>query len=257
MRVLPALLALATLPALAQAGLPKWSVGVHQFGPTLEGHMNGIQDGKPVTFDLKGDLGLDKDKITPGGFLEYQGPRFGLTLSMDTMEYKGAQRSTRTFTINGVTFQGNVDIASKMKNQTADFNWTIRVFKFEQAWIGVDLGAHSWKVDVEATGKEQVTSQTQTASQSVTLPIPQIGASAGFHLFEGRLVAKASYHMLNRSGAKYTRTGADVRFFPLTWLGVRAYMDNQTFDVPKGSVKDDLELKLDRNGVGFGIVARW
>jgi hypothetical protein len=49
----------------------------------------------------------------------------------------------------------------------------------------------------------------------------------------------------------------DARYFPLRWLGIRVYLDQESLDIPKGSIQDDLELKLDRSGFGFGVVARF
>jgi hypothetical protein len=65
------------------------------------------------------------------------------------------------------------------------------------------------------------------------------------------------FHLLGYKGATYRHAGADLRFFPISWLGVRAYFDNEHFRVPKGSIKDDLDILLDRSGTGLGIVFRY
>jgi hypothetical protein len=95
------------------------------------------------------------------------------------------------------------------------------------------------------------------ASTSVSAPIPQFGLSGGTRAFDGVLESKAYIHYLGYKGAKYTLLGLDVRVFPVKWLGLRAFYEGGTFDVPQGSVKDDLEFKLERKGGGFGAVVRF
>jgi len=70
-------------------------------------------------------------------------------------------------------------------------------------------------------------------------------------------VTTASYHLLSYKGASYTHAALDLRVFPISWLGVRVFADSESFKVPKGSVKDDLEFKLDRDGMGFGVMVRF
>lgn len=250
---------LAAATALsAQVPASRWTFGLSSFSPTFEGHVLDAAS-SDNNWDLKGDLGLDKDTSTPGAFIAYDGPRFGLTLSLDGQKYKGAKRLTRDVTVNGTKFTVNTDIRSQLENKAMDLCWTIRVYRWDQGWIGLDLGAHSWAMDIKADGQTMVGSQLQTASDSdsITVPIPQVGLSAGGHFLEDRAVVKGSVHFLSYKGAKYTRIGLDARYYVLPWLGLRAFVDNQTFDAPKGSIDTDKEFKLDRIGTGFGVVARW
>lgn len=261
-----ALAALALVPASAQS-LPKWNGGLQFFGPTLEGHYQEFKTNPGDTansFDFQKDLGLGKDGSKPGLFLEYQGPRFGLALSYDMQDYKGSQRLSRPVEIDGTTFQANGTVNTTMKVGGADLAWTIRCYRWEQAWVGVDLGLHAWLLDVKANGQALVSqpglppvTETRSASAKLPLPIPQIGLSGGGHFLEGRGVVRGSWHFLSYKGASYTRIQADARYYFLDWLGARVFVDQQTFDIPKGSIQNDVEAKLDRKGVGFGLVARW
>jgi len=247
----------AALPALGQAPKRAWYFGLQRVAPTFEGHFEGIQDNESILIDLQGDLAIGKDSTKPGLALEYQGPRFGLEFSMDEQDYKGANTVSRLIKISGQDYNQGAYVTTDLKIKNYTFNWTIRALKFEHAWIGVDLGARVWDMDLKALGEEPLSGVKAEAVEKFPIPIPQIGLSTGFEAFEGSLVAKGYYHALFYSGAKYNRIGADVRYFPLRWLGVRAFVDKETFDVPKGSIKDDLEIKLDRNGVGFGVMVRF
>ena len=262
MRVLLIALLLSTTAAFAQLGAPggpapdlqrTWSLGGQVYGPTLTGHFNGTISGQPIALDLDSDLGLGKDKTTPGFFIDYQGPRFAFQLSSGTAEYRGDRTLTQAIQLNGQTFSAAHEVQSHVKIASVDGIWTIKFVRGSDAWLGLDLGAQVWKIDMDAT---DVTSPA-TASTSVSVPIPQIGLSAGGRGFNGGLEAKAYVHYLAYKQAKYTLVGADLRYFPVRWFGLRAFYEGSSFDVPRGSVKDDLEFQLDRKGVGFGGVFRF
>jgi hypothetical protein len=263
MRVLPIALLLSTTAGFAQLGAPSapatdlqrtWTLGGQVYGPTLSGHFQGLQNGQPISLDLDSDLGLGKDKTTAGFFLDYQGPRFAFQVSSGSAEYRGDRTVTQTVTVNGQNYTAGTRVQSHVKLASVDGIWTIKFVRGSDAWMGLDLGVQSWKIDMDAT---DFSGEIPPASTSVTAPIPQIGLSAGGRGFNGGLEAKAYVHYLGYKQAKYTLVGADLRFFPVRWFGLRAFYESSSFDVPKGSVKDDLEFKLDRKGGGFGAVFRF
>ncbi len=263
MRVPLIALLLSTTAAFAQLGAPlapasdlqrTWTLGGQVYGPTLTGHFQGVQSGQPISVDLDSDLGLAKNKTTPGFFLDYQGPRFAFQISNGTAEYRGDRTVTRTITVNGQSYSAGTEVQSHVKLASVDGIWTIKFVGGSDAWMGLDLGAQVWTIDMDAADASGV---IPAASTSVTAPIPQIGLSAGGRGFNGGLEAKAYVHYLGYKQAKYTLVGADLRFFPVRWFGLRAFYEGSSFDVPKGSVKDDLEFKLERKGVGFGGVFRF
>lgn len=241
------------MAAPVQDLLRTWTLGAQVYGPTLTGHFNGTIDGQPLKLDLDSDLGLAKDKTTPGFFLDYQGPRFAFQVSSGTAEYRGDRALTQSIQLNGQTFSAAHEVQSHVKLASVDGVWTIKFVKGSDAWVGLDLGAQVWKIDMDATDL----TNPATASTSVSVPIPQIGLSAGGRGFNGGLEAKAYVHYLGYKQAKYTLVGADLRFFPVRWFGLRAFYEGSSFDVPNGSVKDNLEFKLDRKGAGFGGVFRF
>lgn len=265
MRVLPVLLLLTGSAAFAQLGRPpaaavperSFTVGVESFSPDLTGHFQGTLDGQPIALDLDSDLGLGRDKTTPGLFLDYQGPRFAFQLSTGSNEYVGDRVLTRNITVNGTTYAASDRVQSRVKLASVEGNWTLKLVRGDAAYLGLDLGVQSWKVDIDIHDLPTPPATATRESTSVTAPIPQIGLSTGARGFGDRFEAKAYVHYLGYKSAKYTRTGVDVRVFPVRWLGLRAFWDGGTFDVPRGSVKDDLELKLDRKGGGFGVVVRF
>ena len=265
MRVLPLVLSLSASALFAQLGAPNapvpdlqrsWSLGAQSYGPTFTGHFSGIQDGLPIALDLDSDLGLAKQKTTPGFFVDYQGPRFALQVSSGTAEYRGDRVVTQVFTFQGQTYKVGTRVQSHVKLAALDGVWTIKVIKGSDAWLGLDLGVQAWTLDMDATGTP-TTGPVQTGSTEIKAPIPQIGLSVGGRGLSNLVEAKAYVHYLGYKQAKYTMVGADLRIFPVQWFGLRAFYEGSTFDVPKGSIKDDLAFNLERKGVGLGAVLRF
>jgi len=254
MRLAPLCL-LAVLPLAAQVPERKWSFGLHGLPASLEGHFEGTQDGNPIALDLKKDLALERDRTRPGVSLEYQGHRFGLSLSTDAQDYLGSAILTRKVEIDGKTYEAGTLVSSQVKLKSYDLNWTIRALTWEQAWIGVDLGAHVWDLDLKASG--EINGTPTVAAQKIPVPIPQVGLAVGGKLLGDRLVGRVSFHLLQYKGASYHRWQGDLRYFPLPWLGLRAFLDDENCDVPKDSIQDDLVLNVKRSGAGFGVVARF
>jgi hypothetical protein len=223
----------------------------------LEGNYTGIQDGKPVNFDLVKDLALAKDSAKMGASLEYQGPRFGLELTLDTQDYSGRAFLDRDVTISGQTWHAQATVVSTVKTTNYTGNWTIRFMRTPGVWLGVDLGVKGTVVDLKATGSSYLSGVTTSAAFKSGLPMPQVGPSAGYTSEGGRFAIRGYYHFLSYKGASYHHTGGDVRFFPLPWLGVRAFASSESWKVPDNSIASDLAINLDRAGAGFGLVFKF
>ena len=248
----------ASMPLLAEDLDRTFQFDVHRVGPTFEGHFKGMQDGKPLAVDLQSDFGIQKDTTKVGFGLEYQGPRFGFELSAEEQDYKGHNFLQKDVQLNGSTFHAGAMVDSTVKLKDYTVNWTIRALKWPQFWIGIDLGARIWDLEMTASAFEPLTTAyIPQVTEKVPLPIPQIGLSTGFDAFEKRVVGRGYYHLLSYKGASYHHVGGDLRFFPVKWLGVRVFTDTEKLDVPNHSIKDDLEVGLDRSGTGFGVVIRF
>lgn len=265
MRVLPLPFFLCATAAFAQLGapnaassgfIPTWSVGMQTYGPTLSGHFQGIQDGQPIAVDLDSDLGLGKDKSTPGFFVDYEGPRFGLQVSSGSAEYRGDRIVYRPVTVGGATYITGTRVLSHLKLGTVDGVWTIKFVRDIDTWLGFDLGVQAWTVDLDTTSDPTIGTPA-AASTRIKASIPQVGLSGGSRGFNGALEAKAYIHYLGYRSSKYTLYGLDLRAFPTSWFGLRAFYERGKFEVPRGSIQDDLDLQVDRKGVGLGAVIRF
>ena len=245
------------VPLWSQAAAPRWSLDLHTFTPALEGHFHGISDGNPIQVDLGGDLGLGRDGTRIGAGAEYQGRRFGLEFATDRQEYAGRNQLARDITIDGRVYRASTVVTSTLQTTTSSLNWTLRYLVWPQFWLGLDLGARATVIELRTSGAELISGASVVVDYRTVLPVPQLGPSLGFTALDHRLVGRGLVHLLTYKGATYTRVGADLRYFPLEWLGVRVFADAERFRVPEGSIDKNLDITLDRSGIGFGIVARF
>jgi len=266
MRMLPIVLALCATSAFAQLGAPNrgpaafqstWTLGAQTYGPSLSGHVLGTQDGKAFLLDLEGDLGLGKDKARPGLFFDYEGPSFAFQVTTGSADYRGDRTLARQITLNGQTFAASTRVQSHMKLASLDGIWTIKFAQEEGAWLGFDVGAQVWTLDLDGTSVPTAPATATAAASQVKATIPQVGLSGGSRGYNGAVETKAYLHYLTYKHATYTLYGVDVRVFPVRWFGLRAFYEAGTLKVPQGSLKDDLDLRLDRKGMGFGAVVRF
>jgi hypothetical protein len=246
-----------TVPLAAQSSAGKWTFGAYGNTHELTGHLKDFSD-EQKTFDIQNDLNLKTDKTGTGVHMGYLGSRFGFSVDYGVQDYAGKSTINRTFKIGDQYFGQQTDVTSSLKNSAFDLTGTVKIFNIDKAWLGVNLGLQVWYLDVKAQGTDQSTSTViEEGAETFPAPIPQIGISGGFQCLQDQLVLKGKLHFLSYSGANYTRFFAEASYYFLPWLGARAFADLQSLKVPTDSIASDLELKLERNGFGVGIVARW
>ena len=191
---LAVLVLLVAMPAFSQEEEERMErhlyLDAHWFTPSLEGHYNSTSGSNPINVDLQNDLGLAKDQTKIGFGADYEGPRFALELSTDEQDYKGSAVVTRDININGQKFTASTLVTSSVKATNQNLNWTIRCLSFPQFWVGIDLGVRALKTQIAASGQEGFTGLSATANYQVTLPVPQVGVSAGFIALDGRIRAQ-------------------------------------------------------------------
>jgi hypothetical protein len=186
------------------------------------------------------------------------GRRCGFSLDMGSMAFAGQNRIARKIDIDGNKFDEDMDVTSSLKNTMIDLTGTVKILSLDNFWLGVDYGIQAWLLSVSAHGRSVSTpGENESATLSQPVPIPQLGFSLGARILKDTLELRGKVHLLAYSGAKYTLFAADARYYPLPWLGVRAFVENQVFDVPYGSIDDDTEAKLNNNRLGVGAVFRF
>ena len=249
----------APTPAAQPPPTGKWSFGVYGCAPDLGAylHQSGDELSEGDNFDIKKDLNLKSSKMALGLRLDYLGRRCGFSLDVGSMTFAGQNRIIRNIDIDGNKFDEGVDLTSSLKNTTIDLTGTVKIFRLDHFWLGIDYGIQAWLLDVSAHGKSLSTGEIESAKFSQPVPIPQFGLSFGAKGLKDMLELRGKVHILAYSGAKYTLFAADARYYPLPWVGVRAFVENQVFDVPYGSIDDETEARLNNSRLGFGAVFRF
>lgn len=263
MRALSFACFLCTTGVFAQLGAPNYApgapqstitMGVQTFGPTLSGHMQGTLDGQPMQVDLNGDLGIGKDGAKTGFFFDYQGHSFGFQASTSSTEYAGNRVMTRNVTVNGANYPIGSQVQSRVKLASLDGIWTIKLVSEPDAWMGLDLGLQIWTLDLKTAGALLAVPTPPSSNVSIKAPLPQVGLSGGSRGYNGAFESKAYIRYMKAKGGAYLMVGTDLRMFITRWFGLRAFYESSRLSGSKGAVKDDLEIGIDRKGVGFGAV---
>ena len=252
-----------------------WTFGIIRQSPGFDGsylknsNSSGSNGSNPTTstavastgtnFDTNRDLGLGKDNTGIGLLADYEGRRFLLHLATYSQSYAGNQVTSQDVNIKDTTYKAGTRLQSTLKVNDYELDWTIKLWRWEAAYLGLDLGFNSWNINVSASGNAtdgNGATQSVSADDSVTVPIPQIGVSAGGHIGD-RVDLRGYYNLLTYKGASYHRAGADLRYFPLKWLGVRLNVESEGFKVPLGSIGSDTAINITKNGMGLGLLARF
>jgi len=257
------------LPLAAGSPAGGFTLGVYAGTPSLSGHFlekgGNLGDFK-TNFDIERDLGLKTDGMAKGLYASYLGPRFGLSVDYLSTSYAGDKSFKGSVWVDGHEITGTGNLVSSLDTKIMDVNLTVKVISIKNVfWLGVDLGVQSWTVEGKVTGYLAPDNpllptpppEGPYTVPPVTVPVPQVGISGGFSALGNRLEARGRFSFISYKGVSYKRVGADARFYVLPWLGVRAFFDGQSLDVPDGSVIDDMEVKLDRSVVGFGVAVRF
>jgi len=261
MRCHPLIALLAITPLMAGADLQSappgghWTFGIIRQGPTFTGTFT---DGDGTRVDTARDLGMGKDSTSLGFLAEYEGRRFLLHLAAYGQSFSGNQVTDEQVAVDGTVYPATTRLQSQYRLKDYELDWTIKVWRWDAAYLGVDLGINAWNTTISAQGDVTANGVTETrkASFSATAPLPQLGLSAGGH-FGSDLDVRGYAHFLSVSGVSYHRVGLDVRYYPLSWLGLRANYEAEAIKAPKGSLKDDSSTVITRNGLGFGVLARF
>lgn len=235
----------------------QWTFGIYGISTSLTGRYADF--GNNLTkFDFEADLNLKTKGTGPGIHMDYSGDRFGFSLDYGMQDYAGRNTIDRPIVIGGVHCFEGMSITSSLKNTAYDINGTVKVIRGNNSWLGLDVGIQAWYMDLKVNGEHETFGIIGVeANETFVIPIPQIGISASFQTMQNQLVLSGKMHFMTLKGANFNRISTDVRYYFLPWLAGRLFWDKQSLDAPLDSIDKNIDLKLDRQSLGFGIVARW
>lgn len=189
--------------------------------------------GTPV--DLDTDLGFDdSENYILEGALNL-GP-FRLAVGYLPLEFSGAGQITRDIQFGNVVFEANAATTSEVKIDIIDAGLTWHLINIDDLptrfQLGPELAVKVVDAELSMTGVEAVTGLSLTETESVTAPIPTIGARTriGFSDFLG-LVGRVGY--MEFEDNSFLDAEAQLEFSPLPLVGIYAgyrYFDLQVDD---------------------------
>jgi hypothetical protein len=250
---------LATSPAWAQDAPSQWSASLSTSFPSLTGGVSGRQDGQPIQLSWDGTMGLKRSGLPLGASLDYQGPRFGLSLGLDQQTFQATHQLQDQVQLEGATYLVGTRLDSEVKFTSVTLDWTIRLLRQPDWWAGLDLGVKATTVTLSTTGTvsgNAFTTVEDTESAKFTLPLPLFGVAGGFQAMDGKLVGRGYYHFLKLGEFSYNHAGVALTYYPIPQVGGRLAYDS---DVMKASSSgfDAQELKIARQGVSLGVVYKF
>jgi len=227
--VLLAILALTALPARADE-MVSLKAGYQVLSPEGDFAVSGSGlIGTPI--DLERDLGYDdSENLTAEAALQL-GP-FRLSAGYLPIEFSGQGTLNRTINFNGKEYSGSAQAASDVDIDLYDIGLTYHLLNFDDLPVRFQLGPEVAVKVVDANltldGEELSTGLTTHEEESVTVPIPTVGARMriGLSDFIG-LVGRVGYMEVNDNS--FLDADAQLEFSPLPLVGV--YGGYRYFDV--------------------------
>ncbi|WP_243294949.1 hypothetical protein [Geothrix mesophila] len=263
MRLAPILLFLLGVPVFAQLGradgasgaaLTGWTLGFQRVQPSLSASLDGIRDGKASLVDTDSDLGLGRDGNPFGGLLEYQGQAHGFQLTYDSARYRGDRVLPRAILIDGRSYAAGTPLQTQAKVEVLEGLWTYKFVRRPDAWLGFDLGAQVFRVDLQAL---TLTSTPRSQSEHSSWIVPQVGLTGWSSGVDGLLESRVYARYITYRGATSFRYGVDARAYLYPKFGLRVFFEDARAHIPRGSVEGDLDLRADRRITGLGLVIRF
>jgi len=239
----------------------RWMLGLIRQTPALLGNYYKQSGSSLDSFDIARDLQLARSGAPLGLFVDVMGARFLLHVGTYNVAYRGHAVIEQAVNLDTTSYHPGALVQSEVSLRDYEVDWTTKVWWSDRAYIGVDLGVNYWVIQATAVGQgylqsDPTTQVLSTTKASMLFPIPQIGISAGLEAFGG-LTARGYFHIVQMKGASYQRFGVDLRYFPLKHWGLRANYEREGFKAPLGSISNNMALRLDKNGAGFGVLVRY
>lgn len=255
--VLPFLIGLSVSAQIGRGGAPAqvpqtgWVFGLQKLQPTLSVRAEGVRDGKATLVDSEADLGLGRRGSSTGFLAEYQGQEHAFQVSYGTAAFEGGRVLSRDVLLDGTRFAAGTDLRSSADVEVVEGLWTYKFARSDDSWLGFDLGAQYFKGDLEARGGAQIR-QARPA-----MVLPQIGLTGWSSGAGGLLESRAFIRYFTRRGASVTRYGLDARAYLYPGFGLRMIFEDSRIRIPRGSLEQDLDLRVDTRFTGLGLVVRF
>lgn len=217
-----------------------------------EGSIAGTVTGDAGEFDLEKDLALD-DSEDFTGEVALQWGRSRLSFNYLPISFSGTGTLNQDVTFNGETYNINNRVKSELDIDLYDIGYTYYWLNLDDLptrfQLGLELAVKITDVDVSVTN---LTGTVFTESESVTVPIPTIGARTRIALadFLG-ITGRIGYLEFNDN--HFLDAEAQLEYSPLPTLGL--YAGVRIFDLKVD--EDDVNVETEFSGPFGGLMVRF
>ena len=201
--------------------------------------------------DIEDDLDLDDSEEFTGEIaLNWGNSR--LSLNYLPLGFSGTGTLSDSIVINGQEFSASADVATDLDLDLYDFGYTYFLVNMDDTPTRLQLGLELAVKIADAELSVREVGGVISESESVTAPIPTIGARARIALAD-YLGVTGRIGYMEYSGNHFMDAEAQIEFSPLPMLGV--YAGLRYFDLEID--EDDIYVDTQMSGPFGGLMVRF
>jgi outer membrane protein len=240
--ILLAVFFFAVIGIVLPAGAFELGVRGYYWFPQLSGDMR-IDDAGIVgtKLDLEDDLGFDDESYPVVEAFAGIG-RHHFSVAYYNLDVDGDAVLARDITFNGETFRVNERIASNLEYDHYDIMYRYDLLDLENFLAGGSLGLVARVMIFD--GSASITSNTVTAEEDFTLPLPMLGANFHVGLLKDIIEARLLVTGIGYSGNTAFDGQAEISLTPFPFLDIHGGYRFFIIDVDE----DDVLFNFDNSG---------
>jgi hypothetical protein len=225
------------------------------WGSTISGDVQTVTNGVPGTvLDLKSDLGL-KDENVFNGEVFLKAGNFTFRVAYTPLKFTGSSVLSQSIDFDGNTFPVGTPVSSKLETKMidGDVQWDL---------LNPDLGAVSVNLGVflrlkYVDGSVEIASDNIglpiSATQDFRLPIPEIGAAAGFGFLKNIVRADARVSGMAYAGNHIYEGDAFLSVIPFPFLRLQGGYRFIDLKADESDINASLKIKGPYAGIQFAF----
>jgi len=232
--------ALATPAFALEAGIR----GIY-WGSAISGNVQTITNGVSGTdLDVKSDLGMNDENIF-NGEVSLKAGNFTFRVAYTPLKFTGSAVLSQSVDFDGNTFPAGTPVSSKLETKMVDgdVQWDL---------LNPDLGVASMNLGVflrlkYVDGSVELSSNNPvlpiSATQDFRLPIPEVGAAAGFGFLKNIVRADARVCGMVYSGNHLYEGDAFLSVIPFPFLRLQGGYRYIDLKADESDIKATLKIK--------------
>ena len=215
------------------------------WGSTISGDVQTVTNGVPGTvLDLKSDLGL-KDENVFNGEVFLKAGNFTFRVAYTPLKYTGSAVLSKLVVFDGIPFPPGTPVSSKLETKMVDGDVQWDLLNPDLGVVSVNLGVFLRLKYVD--GSVEISSDNPllplSATQDFRLPIPEIGAAAGFGFLKDIVRADARVSGMAYSGNHLYEGDTFLSVIPFPFLRLQGGYRFIDLKADENDIKGTLKIK--------------